>query len=238
MRLEARRVIVTGGASGIGKACADRSAAEGAQVIVLDREAGAGAIAVDVTQEASVESAMSQAAVRLGGLDVLVNCAGIPARKPVGEQDGAGWDEVQRVNVRGTFLCSKYALPHLAERGGAIIHMASVVGIVGMRNRAAYSASKGAIVALTRNMALDYASRRIRVNCVCPGFTRTPMTASIFADPGRLAGLTALHPLGRLGEPDDIAAAVVFLASDEASWITGIALAVDGGFTAGHAADV
>jgi NAD(P)-dependent dehydrogenase (short-subunit alcohol dehydrogenase family) len=159
-------------------------------------------------------------------------------RNPVDLEDAEGWDRVHRVNVRGAFLCSKHAVPYMFDAGGAIVHMASVVGVTGVRNRAAYSASKGAIVALTRNMAMDYAARRIRVNCVCPGFTRTPMTAGLFADPERLAALTALHPLGRLGEPEDVAAAVVFLASDEASWITGVALAVDGGFTAGHGAGV
>jgi NAD(P)-dependent dehydrogenase (short-subunit alcohol dehydrogenase family) len=126
----------------------------------------------------------------------------------------------------------------MRDRGGSIVHMASVVGVVGVRNRAAYSTTKGAIVALTRNMALDYAADGIRVNCLCPGFTRTPLTRALFDDPERLAKLTALHPLGRLGEPDDIAHAVVFLASDESSWITGQAIAVDGGFTAGHAVDI
>ncbi len=116
--------------------------------------------------------------------------------------------------------------------------MASVVGVVGVRNRAAYSASKGAIIALTRNMALDYAEAGIRVNCLCPGFTRTPLTKGLFADAERLAKLTALHPLGRLGEPDDIAKAALFLVSDDASWITGQAIAVDGGLTAGHGINV
>lgn len=228
---------MTGGASGIGKACAERFTAEGARVAVLDLNAAGGAIAVDVGEEAQVAGAMGEAVDRLGGLDVLVNCAGIPMRKVLGEQEAEGWDEVQRVNVRGTFLCTKHALPAMMERGGSIVHIASVVGIIGMRNRAAYTASKGAIVALTRNMALDYAPCGIRVNCVCPGFTRTAMTEPIFHDPERLARLAALHPLGRLGQPDDIANAVLFLASDQASWITGIALAVDGGLSAGHASD-
>jgi len=238
MRLKDKRVVITGGASGIGKACVDRCAAEGARVAILDREAAAGAIVVDVGDESGVERAMADAVAYLGGLDVLVNCAGIATRKPATEQDVESWDAVQRVNVRGTFLCSKCAIPHMRAAGGSIIHMASVVGMTGVRNRAAYSTSKGAIIALTRNMAMDYAAHKIRVNCVCPGFTRTPLTAGIFADRKRLEKLEALHPLGRLGEPEDIANAVLFLASDEAAWITGIVLAVDGGFTAGHAQDV
>jgi NAD(P)-dependent dehydrogenase (short-subunit alcohol dehydrogenase family) len=121
---------------------------------------------------------------------------------------------------------------------GAIVHLSSVVGITGVRNRSAYSTSKGAIVALTRNMAVDFAPRSIRVNCVCPGFTRTPFTAALLSDPEKEAKLLALHPLGRLGEASDIANAIAFLISDEASWITGQAIAVDGGFTAGHAVDL
>ena len=124
------------------------------------------------------------------------------------------------------------------DKGGSIVHTSSATGIVGVRNRAAYSATKGAIVALTRNMALDYARYRIRVNCVCPGFTRTPLLDALLKDPDKAARLVKLHPLGRLGTPEDIASAVLFLASEQASWITGQALAVDGGFSAGVAEDI
>jgi NAD(P)-dependent dehydrogenase (short-subunit alcohol dehydrogenase family) len=238
MRLRDKKVIITGGASGIGKACAERCRVEGARVTVLDREPAADGIVADVSKEADVERAVREAVEAMGGLDALVNCAGIAVRKAAHEEDAEAWDTVQRVNVRGTFLCSKHAAPYMFERGGSMAHLASVVGLVGVRNRAAYSTSKGAIIALTRNMAMDYAPRGIRVNCICPGFTRTPLTAGLFADPERRDKLTALHPLGRLGEPEDIANAVLFLISDEASWVTGVALAVDGGFTAGHAVDV
>jgi NAD(P)-dependent dehydrogenase (short-subunit alcohol dehydrogenase family) len=126
----------------------------------------------------------------------------------------------------------------MLNRGGSIINMSSVTGIVGVRNRSAYSASKGAIAALTRNMALDYARFQIRVNCVCPGFTRTAMAKALLLDPERQGRLVGMHPLGRLGTPEDIANAVVFLASDLSSWITGQALAVDGGFGVGANEDV
>ncbi|MCC6588878.1 MAG: SDR family oxidoreductase [Bryobacterales bacterium] len=227
MRLRNKRVLVTGAASGIGLACADRCEAEGAVVIRVDRGE------FDVTDEAAVNRFFASVAAPL---DVLINSAGIAVRRPVHRQDTAGWDAVFAVNVRGSFLCSRAAIPLMEDNGGSIVHMASVVGLAGVRNRAAYSSS--AIVALTRNMAMDYAQFRIRVNCLCPGFTRTPLTSGLFADPERLAKLTALHPLGRLGEPEDVAAAALFLASDEAAWITGQAIAVDGGFTAGHAVDV
>jgi meso-butanediol dehydrogenase / (S,S)-butanediol dehydrogenase / diacetyl reductase len=235
MRLDGVRAVITGGLSGIGEACVARFRSEGAAVTVIDRDSDP---PVDVGDEAAVSSALAAAAAWMGGLDVLVNCAGIAVRQAADEQDAAGWDEVQRVNVRGTFLSSKHAVGYMKARGGSIIHMASVVGLVGVRNRAAYSTSKGAILALTRSMAMDYAQYGIRVNCLCPGFTRTPLTAGIFADAVRREKLTALHPLGRLGEPEDVANAAVFLASSEASWITGVALAVDGGFTAGHGVDV
>ena len=229
MRLEGKRVLVTGAASGIGLACAGRCEAEGATVIRADQAE------FDVADEAAVARFFAA----LGGrLDVLIHCAGIAVRQPVGQQDAAGWDAVFRVNARGAFLCSRAAVELMKPHGGSLVHMASVVGVLGVRNRAAYSASKGAIVALTRNMAMDYAAYGIRVNCLCPGFTRTPMTKALFADRDRLAKLTALHPLGRLGEPADVAHAALFLASDEAAWITGQAIAVDGGFTAGHAIDV
>jgi NAD(P)-dependent dehydrogenase (short-subunit alcohol dehydrogenase family) len=252
-RLEGKTAVVTGGASGIGKAAAMRMAAEGARVAILDcngteaetavsliRTAGQAAISIpcDVAADAEVALAMQRVAKEFGSIDVLFNSAGVAVRFPVGEQDEAGWDRVLSINLKGSYLCSRHALPYFSKSGGSIIHTSSVTGIIGVRNRAAYSASKGALVALTRSMALDYASRHIRVNCICPGFVRTPLLSALLADPERTARLTALHPLGRLGEPEDIARAVLFLASDESSWITGHALVIDGGFSAGHAMDV
>lgn len=227
MRFSQKTAVITGGASGIGAATAALLAAEGANVVVLDKSN------CDVTDEAAVAQAMDL----LDRIDILVTCAGIAVRNPVHQQDAAGWDRVFAVNVKGAFLAARHALPRMSA-GAAIVHVASVVGVTGFRQRAAYSASKGAIVALTRNMALDYAPQGIRVNCVCPGFVRTPFIQPILNDAARTAALEKLHPLGRLGTPEDIAKSIAFLASDDAAWITGHALSVDGGLAAGHADEI
>lgn len=227
LRLEGLRAVVTGGASGIGLAIAQRFEAEGASVIVLDKNSETNPC--DITDPAAVEAALRP----MDRIDVLVNSAGIAVRRTVAEEDADTWDRIQAVNVRGAFLASKHAIPKMPA-GAAILHIASVVGITGFRERAAYTASKGAIVALTRNMALDLAAQGIRVNCICPGFVATPLIAPILADPARAEALAKLHPLGRIGKPGDIANMAVFLASSEASWVTGQAFAVDGGLSAGH----
>jgi NAD(P)-dependent dehydrogenase (short-subunit alcohol dehydrogenase family) len=248
MRLQGKIAVVTGGASGIGAATSTRFAREGAKIAVLDlqlekarevaAECGADTLALeaDVCDEAAVMSAIKQVADRFGRIDVLINNAGIPGRQPIDQLDEPTWTRVLDVSLKGAFLCSKAALPFM--EAGSIVHLSSVAGIVGMRNRPAYSAAKAGLVALAKNMALDYASRGIRVNCVCPGFTQTPLVAAIAKDPERWKRMESLHPLGRLGTTDDIANALLFLASDEASWITGTCLVVDGGFSAGPAADV
>ncbi len=220
--------IVTGSASGIGAAIAQRLADDGFTVTALDIASATSPC--DVREEGSIVKALAP----LPRIDVVVNSAGIAVRHTVEEEEAETWDRIQAVNVRGAFLVSKHALPKMVP-GGSIVHIASVVGILGFRERAAYTASKGAIVALTRNMALDYAGRGIRVNCICPGFIETPLIAAILRDRERTARLTALHPLGRLGQPEDIANMAAFLASEQASWITGQAFAVDGGLSAGHA---
>ncbi len=247
-QLHAKVIAITGGGSGIGRAAAQIAAAAGARVLILDknevaaaetarsiRAAGgvAEAFACDVTASASLQAIFKP----LDKLDGLVNSAGIARRFPLAEQDESGWDAVMEVNVKGAFLCSKFALERMGP-GASIVHVASAVALTGVRNRAAYTASKGALVSLTRNMALDYAPMRIRVNCICPGFARTALTEPIFSDPERREKIERMHPLGRMGEPEDIAKAIVFLLSDDASWITGVALAVDGGFSAGHQHDV
>lgn len=227
LRLEGLRAVVTGGASGIGLAIAKRFEAEGASVTVLDKASETNPC--DITDAGAVEAALRS----LDRIDVLVNSAGIAVRRTAVEEDAETWDRIQAVNVRGAFLASKHAIPKMPA-GAAILHIASVVGITGFRERAAYTASKGAIVALTRNMALDFAPRGIRVNCICPGFVATPLIAPILRDTERAEALARLHPLGRIGSPEDIANMAVFLASSEASWITGQAIAVDGGLSAGH----
>ncbi len=253
MRTRDKVAVITGGASGIGAASARLLGREGARVAILDingegaatvagsiREGGGQALEIrcDVSQDGEVADAMRRVVEAYGRLDVLVNNAGVAIRRPAGELAVEEWDRVIDVNLTGVFLCSRHALPHFPPGGGSIIHMASVAGITGIRNRAVYCAAKGALVALGRNMALDYASRGIRVNCICPGFVKTPLIAPLMKDPERLARITAMHPLGRLGEPEDIANAVLFLASDESAWMTAQTLIVDGGFAAGHAEDV
>ncbi len=245
--------LVTGGGSGISRACAAAMSREGARVAIFSKDsepgqetakelAAAGGSAVffqvDVCDEKCVQEAVAQTVARFGRIDILHNNAGISVRHPVAEEDEQAWESCMDVNLKGVFLCSKHVIPHMLKRGGSIVNTSSVTGITGVRNRAAYSATKGALVALTKNMALDYAGYGIRVNCVCPGFTRTRLVEALLRDPVKEERLTSMHPLGRLGEPEDTANAVVFLASDLASWITGHALVVDGGFSAGHSEDI
>ena len=252
-RLRGKFAILTGAASGIGAATATVFAREGASVATFDVNdsaaeqlaqqicmAGGNASAwhCDVSSAQQVHDAIVAATERYGSIDVLLNNAGIALRAPVGEQDEESWDRVIDTNVKGAYLCSRASLARFSKGGGSIIHTASVTGITGVRGRAAYSSAKAALVGLTRNMAIDYAHRNIRVNCVCPGFVRTPFIEGILADEERARRLAALHPLGRLGEPEDIASAILFLASDEASWITGHSLVVDGGFSAGQVSEI
>lgn len=234
MRFSGKHVVVTGAASGLGLAIAQAAEAEGAAVTAIDRTPApfAASRICDIADEEQVARAFSD----LARIDAVINSAGIARRATVTDTDMADYDAVMAVNVRGAFLVSKYALPHLRSFGGAILHLSSGVATTGTRNRAAYSASKGAIVSLTRNMALDYAADKVRVNCLCPGFVNTPLLANL--PPERRARLVALHPLGRMGEPEDIAHMALFLISDQASWITGQAIAVDGGFNVGHSDDV
>ena len=251
MRLANKVALITGGASGIGKAVCIRFAEEGASLVVADcdsrgqetaRYIGAAGgrvcfIRADVTEPADVEAMISTALSTYGSLDILVNNAGIDAWGSVLETAESTWDQIIATNLKGVFLVSKAALkPMCEQRRGAIVNVASAGGLVGAPRLAAYNASKGGVVILTKNMALDYAQHGIRVNAVCPGAIDTPMLQNAMARLGSreevLPMFVDLHPLGRLGHPNEVANAVVFLASDEASFITGATLCVDGGLTA------
>ena len=227
-----KRALITGAGSGIGAAVARLLAAEGAEVIVADLspeavadELGAQAIVLDVRHEAEVELAMAD-------LDVLVNCAGIGSTTNAPETTLDVWENVFAVNARGTFLCCKYAIPGMAARGGgSIVNVASVAALVGLRNRAAYCASKGAVVSLTRALAVDHVADGIRVNAVAPGTVDSPWVRRLVEDVGEsLDALRARQPMGRLGTPEEIADAVAYLAAAE--FVTGSVLVIDGGLTA------
>jgi NAD(P)-dependent dehydrogenase (short-subunit alcohol dehydrogenase family) len=241
--------LITGGGSGIGRAIAERFAREGAQVVAADlrperaeetaaRIKGAGgeaiALTVDVADGTSV-AAMAEAAVaRYGRVDVLVNNAGISIGDDILDFDEATWDLNLAVVLKGVYLCSRALLPGMLERRrGVVLNIASVNGMMAV-GEAAYSAAKAGMINLTQNMALKYGNRGVRVNCIAPGTVRTPIWGERVArDPHVFDKLAAWYPLGRVGEPDDVANAALFLASDEAAWITGVVLPVDGGLTAG-----
>ena len=251
--LAGKRALITGGASGIGRATALLFAREGAAVSVVDLdEAGGQAVAheiadqggqaifvrCDVSQAADCQRAVQQTVDRLGSLDILFNNAGIIRRASVLETSEEEWDRVMAVNVKSVFLLSKYAIPIMAEAGGGvIINTASGWGLAGGRKAAAYCASKGAVVLLTKAMALDHGGQNIRVNCICPGDTDTPMLRDEARQLGesdeRFLAEAADRPLQRIGKPEDIAQAALYLASDASSFVTGTALVVDGGGLAG-----
>jgi 2-keto-3-deoxy-L-fuconate dehydrogenase len=231
--------LVTGGASRIGLAVVDRLASHGATVACLDLEAGPEgerivSIKTDVTDQSSIDAAVAGVAERFGRIDVLVNNAGIGAVGTVEDNDDDEWRRVFDVNVLGMVRMMRAALPHLRQSEyGAVVNTASIVSWAGLPNRACYSASKGAVYALTLAMAADCLADGIRVNCVCPGTVDTPWVGRLLsatADPAAArAALEARQPMGRLGRADEIAAAIVFLADPSSSFVTGTALAIDGG---------
>ena len=244
-RFVGKTALVTGGASGIGRATALRLAVEGARVWIADRNAPADDDPVrkaarfaplDVTDAAAVERAIARMVADEGVLDVAVNAAGIATPGTAQDTTIADWGRVVDINLTGTFNICGAAMRAMRGRGGAIVNIASDAGIVGQAGQAAYCASKGGVVQLTRAAALDGAADVIRVNCVCPCFVETPLVAQWIAaqdDPAAArAAAEADQPIGRMGEPHEIAAAIAFLASHEANFVTGIALAVDGGTTA------
>jgi NAD(P)-dependent dehydrogenase (short-subunit alcohol dehydrogenase family) len=254
MRLENKVALITGGTSGIGRATALLFAREGARVLVAGRREEAGTrlvqevqavggqahfIQADVAHMSQAEKMVKEAWERWGRLDILVNNAGgsREGRGSVIQVPEPGWSTVVQTNLAGVYLVSKAALPYMIEQGGGVIvNTASSYGLVGARNMAAYSAAKGGVIALTRQMAVDYAQNHIRVNCVCPGAILTPLLEDYInstEDPSATQRMLGERcPQGRIGRPEEVATAILFLASDEASYITGVALPVDGGLTA------
>ena len=243
--------LVTGGGSGIGRDCALGFAREGARVVVADVDAAGGEetvrlagaaggearfIRCDVSSGTEVEALIGGTVEAWGRLDCAVNNAGIAgAQAPVADYPDDAWRRVIDINLNGVWLCMKREIPPmLAGGGGAIVNVASILGLVGFANASAYVAAKHGVVGLTKTAAIEYAARGLRVNAVCPGFIETPMIERGLADapPRVLQAITRLHPVGRLGRPEEIAAMVVWLCSDAASFVNGAAMTVDGGYVA------
>lgn len=247
--------LVTGGASGIGRATALTLAREGAKLVVADlnddggqqtvhliTENGGDAtfLRVDVTQATEAEAMIAQAVATYGRLDCAYNNAGISGAGIGGDQrtltadyPDERWHRIIAINLTGVWLCMKYELRQmLTQGGGAIVNTASVAGLVGLPYASAYVASKHGVVGLTKTAALEYAQQGIRVNCVCPGYIETPMTAAGMSDPDRMARMIASEPIGRMGKPEEIAETVAWLCSDAASFVTGHTMTVDGGYVA------
>jgi len=244
-----RSVLVTGAGSGIGRATAQLFAAEGGRVVVVDqnetdaektvtliKDSGGEAFAIgaDISKQANCRAMVERTVAAYGKLNVAFNNAGVGASGfAVADEEEVAWSRLIDVNLKGIFLSMKYEIPAmLAAGGGTIVNTASVAGLVGERGIGAYAASKHGVVGLTRTAALDYIGQGIRINAVCPGATRTRILADWFQDPKVEEFILSRHPIGRIAEPEEIGRAVLFLASDDASFVVGQALAVDGGLTA------
>ncbi len=251
-RLEGKVAFVTGAASGIGSATARVFAREGATVAGFDvngtgdedwkaavqNAPGSFLVAGDVRDEGVVRDSVAQASAKLGRVDIAVNAAGVAGGGPVHLVDGDEWDRVVDINLKGTFLVCKHVLPGMLERkSGSIVNIASIEGLQGSEGGSAYNASKGGVVLLGKNLAMDYAKQGIRVNTICPGFIDTPLLRTVMEMEMMSEvreRIKYAHQLGRFGRPEEVANGILFFASDEASFVTGQELAVDGGFMAGH----
>lgn len=254
-RLDGKVALITGGASGIGRATAFAFAREGAKLLIADMQEDGGHqtvhmiqenggeatfVRTDVTQATAVEALISKAVETYGRLDCAYNNAGISGtgiagthRALTADYPDERWHQVIAINLTGVWLCMKYEIVQMLQQGGgAIVNTASVAGLVGLPGNAAYVASKHGVVGLTKTAALEYAQQGIRVNCVCPGYIATPMTAQGMQDPERMARMMASEPVGRMGQPEEVAEAVVWLCSDAASFVTGHTMTVDGGYVA------
>ncbi len=248
-RLDGKVALITGGGTGIGAACARVFAQEGAAVVLTGRRKNvletvvkdieqkkgrALAVAGSVTDEAHTRAAVAQAVRAFGRLDILINNAGVGEfGKVLHETDEATWNEMLAINLTGTYRMIKAAVPEMIKAGGgSIVNVSSVASLIGIPLIAAYSASKGGMDALTRCVAMDYAQQKIRCNSVCPGLVDTPMAANLINDPQRLKEVMTAYPLGRPGTSEEVAKLILYLASDESSWVTGSVFPIDGGMTA------